>query len=430
MTQKSGPLRRRWRNVTIRNLRHGIFSIRGLLRLGAVLLLVIFELWQMDRLPIGNPCALRQKNFDLHFEKLLPAVVRWRFDAVPTSRVIVVTLPPDEDRCSSRSTLATLVKTIQDDGARVIVIDKYYDAAYRCNGDDIDKRFNEALHSLHIPVVLGQPTAENTHASQASSCLYLVPTLPFLPDASMPDSTANKVKSALTRITEDPMQIPLRWSVFRSDQAAAAWHDGTQGLIEVPSLALAAALQIDSKLDSRELKDFKNGDFPYTSYTDPPEISANSLLQEPGSSQDQISGKVVVLGEFSQVDEKPFPGGTKYGVQLQANYIESLLDARFLKPLNPLLDLGLLMGSLMLLHIINAATEESWVRRLGYSLLTLFLLFLGSTLLMLVFNYFPPLRTVLAVVLNPFILTSCVLGEDALKHTPKIFKLATGKGTK
>ncbi len=56
-----------------------------------------------------------------------------------------------------------------------------------------------------------------------------------------------------------------------------------------------------------------------------------------------LGGKVVVIGQIVQSDMKSFPTGEKPGVFLQANYVQSILDHRFLTEIPTGLTLGFLM---------------------------------------------------------------------------------------
>ena len=133
------------------------------------------------------------------------------------------------------------------------------------------------------------------------------------------------------------------------------------------SLSLVAAKVVDPNIESNPTvqKLLAAGHHPYTTFLNLPNITALTAMcsaepsprapidGQPGDAlckpwvrdpnnldghQLSLAGKIVVIGDISDQDMQPFPTdlapfppGTRPGVFLHANYIQSLLDHRFLE---------------------------------------------------------------------------------------------------
>ncbi len=277
--------------------------------------------------------------------------------------------------CDAREFLARLTGDLNTLGARVIVIDRYFSPGF-CADQVKTGQLIASLQASPAPVVVGQPT----HALNDTSdgCLALSPKVEFNP----PSSTVAKVLYGLNRLNSDTLKIPLRWPVFveppnltpSSIQPAMSATAGPAPPPEQVSdvtkgngLALMAAEAYDPSLATtprlaRLLNDWTH---PYTTFFRLPTVNAMTALcnAEPAhlyaptppaattpSTPDlcaawvppaghidldqlkkMIAGKVVVIGDLISSDTHHFPGGDVPGVFLQANYVQSILDRRFIE---------------------------------------------------------------------------------------------------
>ena len=95
-----------------------------------------------------------------------------------------------------------------------------------------------------------------------------------------------------------------------------------------------------------------------TAEREPHDIFGNKLGAEcntwpsdqPGHQLLDLNGKIVVIGAVTPADMKPFPTGEKPGVFLHANYIQSILDHRFLIEVPTGLTLGLLTAFMLVTY--------------------------------------------------------------------------------
>jgi hypothetical protein len=117
-----------------------------------------------------------------------------------------------------------------------------------------------------------------------------------------------------------------------------------------------------------------------------------------------LAGKIVVIGDLSDQDMKsfptdlaPFPAGQRPGVFLQANYVQALLDHRFLLEIPMPLTLTLLVGYVLVVYCLYWAHDEQGRPRLTneqaglWSLGVLAVLVLVSFLALVTMSYFTPL---------------------------------------
>jgi CHASE2 domain-containing sensor protein len=94
---------------------------------------------------------------------------------------------------------------------------------------------------------------------------------------------------------------------------------------------------------------------------------------------------------------KPFPTGTKPGVFLQANYVQSILDHRFLREIPPALTLGFLVLFVFIVYCLYWAHDRDGRPRLDteqaglWSLALLAGTVLLSFLVLVATSYFTPL---------------------------------------
>ena len=93
---------------------------------------------------------------------------------------------------------------------------------------------------------------------------------------------------------------------------------------------------------------------------DPNNLDGNQL---------SLAGKIVIIGDISDADQKPFPSdmapfppGTRPGVFMQANYIQALLDHRFLQEIPTPVTLGLLVLYVLIVYVLTGRTTKPATR--------------------------------------------------------------------
>jgi hypothetical protein len=274
--------------------------------------------------------------------------------------------------CDAREFLGRLTGDLNTLGARVIVIDRYFSPGV-CADQEKTGHLIASLQASAAPVVVGQPT----HALNDTSdgCLALSPKL------DVPSSSAaTKVFYGLTRLNSESLKIPLRWPVFKEPPTLgssaiksamnlpagpAAPPEQVSDVSQGNGLALVAAEAFDPSVAStpRLQKLLGAWAHPYTTFFKLPTVNAMTALcnAEPShlygpnpptsatpSAPDlcaawilpagqleqlklMVAGKVVVIGDLTSQDTHHFPGGDVPGVFLQANYVQSILDRRFIE---------------------------------------------------------------------------------------------------
>jgi hypothetical protein len=338
-----------------------------------MLLLAIPELDNMGYTPWGSdPCNLQEIDQGGFSGRLYAPITRWALRLTPTPAVAIVyidsqTKPAEilTNTCAARVFLSRLIEDLNHLHANVIVIDKYY-SADSCTETDKNKIFRDATEKSTIPIVVGQPTHALAGASKTRGCLALSPAFEF-------DKKAN-VHYGLTRLNSDTLKLPLRWPVFQeSDKPGTPPAQIPENTGVGDSISLVAARQQDPNIETDasvqkllamhlhpyttfldDLGDLPNPDgkpgihstnamtvlcsaepVPHDAYGNPIDPASCKGMVRPANNLDnnnlELNGKIVVIGDKSDADMQPFPGGDRSGVWLQANYIQSLLDRRFLR---------------------------------------------------------------------------------------------------
>jgi CHASE2 domain-containing protein len=394
------------------NLRRHIWSLVGMLTI-----LLILTIPELENAWIHDPCALQEADQGVLTTYFYGHLSNWafHFHSNPGPPVTIVYIDPTTEpaelltnTCLARVFLAQLVQDIANLHAKAIVIDKFYSDS-SCTDIKKNDIFKTALNSnaLQIPIVVGQPTHLLANVGKANGgCLAL---------SKQFDFGAPQVKYGLTRLNSDLLKIPLRWPIFTEGDDPTATPkliDEKDGLGD--SLAVVAARLIDpSLLTSNPFK--KLNKHPYTSFLDLPSLKAMTVrcnaeqnpLDADGHELDctkvrqppnelhpeklDLAGKVVVIGDLSDQDTYPFPDDKKEeaGVYLQANYIKSILDRRFLREIPffvTLVGLILFIISVYCLH---------WFLRPGHAFLVSSIALLTiafiSFITLMKFNYYTPL---------------------------------------
>jgi hypothetical protein len=266
-------------------------------------------------------------------------------------------------------------------------------------------------------VVVGLDSGKATQEKEKSTggnCLIEKRALPLKAVQIPPGRVARTVHMGLARMNSDVLRIPLRWWLTPSTEEPS--HEDRP----VNGFALAAYTQaaIPMSAEERAKADeeiplsrypaglaslLRHDEHPYASFPKdpPPEVSPADLLcadkdgldfvqryllgiHEPqatipadaghpeqaycngAKALPNLAGKVVVIGVRQEdVDVHDFPGGERYGVDLQAEYIDALLDNRYMKTAPAWLDWGLTILLCVLLLGLEVmpeyATAKWWV---------------------------------------------------------------------
>jgi len=354
-------------------------------------------------------------------EKLYGPFMTLRFHP-PTPRAVSLVTISDSveplrimtNACDGRKFLSDLVPQLALLRPRVIVIDKYYSEG-ACTDPDVNTAFRLALNGPSVPpVVAGQLAVID---SSAAGCLCLKPAFQFAPptgpDGTGPPAPTSNVHLGLTQLNSDIRKIPLQWWAHDvpGNNGKAASSDRP-----VNGLAYVAVQQSDPDVaSSADLQWFTaNEEHPFGSFPKSFKTSSamNVLCQSVTGAQlvEQhqwgdcaqvprtqlyVTGKVVVIGELVDSDLHPFGGGDIYGPQLQASYINSLLEGQYVRSVS----FGLQLVMILLAALVTAVWDiELYNGFLGLSKITTWVIdFLLLLVLMLInvalfeVGYFAPL---------------------------------------
>lgn len=343
-----------------------------------------------DRPSARQPCELRE-----HAEPGVSASVHQRLVAdgyrnVRSRRVTVVplsesTVPPRalNNVCEQRWYIARLLQRLSTSGAAVIVIDKFFNPT-SCDKDDPGTReLRSAAQHSTTPIVVGLATdvAEN---ARNNSCLILSPSLDFGSTASTDAelvAAPSPIHYGLTRLNSDIRKVPIRWPLYRDHSSFIAGELATDDRGE--SLAYVTATLVDPHLsEEAQMQALRRSGFhPITSFIEPTAVSQIDALKYLCAGPDRpdlesrysmicaerknlhvdVLGQVVVIGE-------ELPGRDRHslferdvsGMYLQANYIESLLDGRYFKPLPAEWNIGLFALWITLLYLMFWFLAPEW----------------------------------------------------------------------
>ncbi|HEY4380756.1 MAG TPA: CHASE2 domain-containing protein [Acidobacteriaceae bacterium] len=408
---------------TIRRLRQFWLVIP----LGLILLALMMEdLHVMGWSPFeSDACGVAELDQSSFSAKLYNPLAEWgvRHTGSPQVALIYIdssTEPPEllTNTCASRVFLARLIQDLNKLNPNVIVIDKFYtDAA--CGEADKNATFKSALSTSSAPVVVGRPTHPLADSSSLQGCMGLSSGMTFPPGAN--------VRVGLTRLNADTLKVPTRWPVFDDSSEKPVLQPPEAG--DTLSLVAAKAQWPGIEQSPPMARLLDAGTHPYTTFINLPNIHAMTAIcsaeenplyadgtpipcdqkkwkQDSNSidgKQLNLKGKVVIIGDITEADMQPFPtevqpfpSGQVPGVYLQANYIESLLDQRFLTQTPMWVTVLFLMLFVIGIYCLYWAHGAD-----GKPLLTLEKAGIGSVLLLsimivldiaalLAFNYYTP----------------------------------------
>src|SRR5712692_690313 len=254
------------------------------------------------------------------------------------------------ESCQRRKLLMRIIQAVQTQKVRLIVLDFSF-APTRC---DINPQLEHVIRTSSVPLVIGLRTEEADERTDGEALLQ--------PSEAMIQDDTGVVKRGLLRLNSDTRKIPLEWPM----RVNMRTEEGT--IERFPTLSLVAATQFiamkygnPERLPPRLTRQLESGTHPYASFLPRgsiPTTSALKLLCGDGPVENwkncalprdqRLSGMpIVVVGEESSRDEHYLSedaigaesrsnhrsGLPKkvYGVWLQANYIENLVQGSYLK---------------------------------------------------------------------------------------------------
>jgi hypothetical protein len=326
--------------------KRGLARFWPLLPMALILIVLMFE--DLDVMGFSlfgqDACGMRELDHSGYAERFYSRVANWGVHAAGSPRVAVLPIDQPEllnDVCASRAFLTQLVPDLAKLGAQVIMIDKSYSES-SCGTKTITDQFRSVLERSPVPVVVGEHSVPLDSASGHGGCLAKS-------NDSMSFKPGSSVLQGLMRLNGDTLQIPIRWPIFDSVKLQEDQAD---------TLSLVAAQAADPGVETRGMlpRLLSSGVHPYTTFIDLPTVNAmtaicsaeaqpvdihgnpidcekNGWRRPPHDltiDHQSLLGKVVVVGDLSDDDMQHFPGGDKPGFYLHANYVESLLDQRFL----------------------------------------------------------------------------------------------------
>jgi hypothetical protein len=377
----------------------------------------------------SDPCSLQEIDQSEFSTKAYVPLVDWALQDKPKNRdVAVIYINPNTEpsqvltnTCSSRVFLSRLIYDLGTLNAQVVVIDKYYSNG-SCTDVAANKTFLDAMDQHDrvnpIPIVVGQATEKLAPNVKSSGCLVLKEKFPFNDGAN--------VHYGLTRLNSDTRKIPLGWTVLPENTKIEASNPPTETTADSISLVAARLKKLEIVNDDAIKRFLTAGQHPYTNFIlDLPTINAtavacyaeaqrpypgpslssytfsqpvddpchgkNSLVDDQGNKLD-LNGKIVVIGDKSDADMQPYPGGEDMpGTWFHANYIQSLLDGRFLREIPETLTIACLILFITIVYILFWRMEAQPVRALIISFVLFLALFALSAIILRKYAYFTPL---------------------------------------
>jgi hypothetical protein len=266
-----------------------------------------------------------------------------------------------QNRCTHRAFMAKLLLKMADYDPRMIVLDKWYNripggvCAPGTDGKDGTQKLRDAIQSVSakVPLVIAAGSYNRDNIQNFCHDLRYDDLQPEQVVLDVPESLnenipADRVTFGLAWIEKDPRKIPLGWTAFRNCQ------DVTNKATPEPwpTLAAAAAALLDPNimLDNNLTELQRQIKYPFTKLLPAgrfESISAMKLVcNHPGENVDwngcidegdknllnSLRHKVVIVGEEGGDDKHLVDDANYTGLELQANYIASLLDESVLRP--------------------------------------------------------------------------------------------------
>jgi hypothetical protein len=347
---------------------------------GILVVLMLSDLNETEHMPWSeDPCGVHDSEQNNISARMYLPIARWALRYTPTPRVAILTIDSETrpssiimNACESRAFLARLIQHLNTLSARAIVIDQYF-SPDNCSDSTNTGLFIASVASSKVPIVLGQGTKTLAKSTSSGGCLALREPL------DVPG--AHNLSYGLMRLVSDDLKIPFRWPVFKEPPTPDAEPQPEPDQGTTLSFAAAKAVEPSLAKDPAITRVLANGYFPYTTFIDLPQANAMTVMctaeQEPrdifgnklgaqcntwpsaqaGHQPLDLNGKIVVVGAVVPNDMKPFPTGEVPGVFLHANYIQSILDHRFLIEVPTGLTLALLIAFMLVTYSLYWAHD-------------------------------------------------------------------------
>jgi hypothetical protein len=264
------------------------------------------------------------------------------------------------NRCNARSFLAKLLVKINEASPRVIVIDRWYGriGTNICpQGDDGTKELARTITEISksTPIVIALDSVSRHDVSPyCHSPVVLSETSVILPEREHFEEGNPNVHYGLAQLDdeEENRRIPLGWIAYEDcKQAAEQKNWKLVPTLALESVSVALHKDISELLEKDKLDaDYKRIRPPFAHFRENgfPQSSALEVLCGKCSSSDWKTyssqqmrvadsnkldpHKIVIVGELREGDAWPTVLGQMPGAILQANYIESLMESRFFRP--------------------------------------------------------------------------------------------------
>jgi hypothetical protein len=320
------------------------------------------------RAPIGY-----QHVTELGFRQPMPHLVQ------------IVALRQDESSvwsqniCERRLFLSKLLEKIEHQRPSLIVVDMFFPEGACLAGDSGTDALQKTITTSDVPIVVGLGTYTPWEYTQPVRNGESPDAKPLVSEAQFQPAQAARLvlmkaleletnrkavapgnvmafNSGLTRLSSNVLQIPLRWPVYDVQS------NGDLGDVRLMrSLALVAAevyeREISNGIVSSRLNDLvENGTFPFISNLVPEKSSGTENGIPVTDAIELFCGKsevrdwtncnsqngdltsaapIVMVGEEGPAqDTHQTPFAMMSGPALQANYIEALLEERYITPLS------------------------------------------------------------------------------------------------
>lgn len=322
-----------------------------------------------------NQCELIEREGTDESARSKDKMAAMGYREIRSRRVTMITLDAAttpasaaQNVCEQRWLVAQAIRQLDAARAEVVVLDKGYDPTACPKTSEGTIALLSAAQEVAAKIVV----AAATHVPPVDPkgcCLILNPSLDF---GDKRNGSGKAVVLGLTRLNADIRKIPLDWSVYSGDAAFSAHQDPTN---DYQTLSYQAATfedpHIAEEVTLKRLKD--SGTHPLTIFIAPDKFehgSAVALLcsgsykaalesryglhcQDIPAFGAELAGRVVILGDdYPGRDQWQLLGRQVPGVYLQANYIESLLDGRYQKPLSSSWNITILIVWLFLLYFL------------------------------------------------------------------------------
>ncbi len=309
----------------------------------------------------------------------------------PRNNYVVLVLIDDkvpkatrDNLCLQRKYVADVVRRISDAHAAVIALDLTF-------GLDTCPQTSPGLYqstvelqraiadvSRNTPIIIAQRTIDAAYLSKKwPQKLATLRTAGFLdtevilePAVKFDSTNENRISIGLFTFNEDRRKVPLNWPAYTSLDSVG--HEAPT-ISDTFALAVVKAYRPDPRILA-EIKRFQDREsHPLTSFLTQREIrcfSAFDILEgssvHPSTEQaqcnstdadtaplKQLNHRIVVIGKDDpQVDRWDSVIGEVPGVILHANYIESILDSRLLKPVQGCVSISVAIAWFALIEVI------------------------------------------------------------------------------